>query len=91
MYKKWSPTLKAKVALEALMQNKTISELSKETGAHPNMISRWRDKLIENAIFIFNTPSNRSQHEFESEIDDLYKQIGLLYSENYNLKKTHEK
>ena len=41
-YQKHSKEFKAKVALEALKGNKTIAELSKDFGIHPNQISRWK-------------------------------------------------
>jgi len=33
---------KAKVALEAIKGEKTLTQLSSEFGAHPNQIGQWR-------------------------------------------------
>ncbi len=86
MYKKWSALLKAKIAIEAIKQEKTINEISIETGAHPNMISKWRNRLLENADLIFSSSINEHSKSLDPKKDDLYKQIGFLYSENYYLK-----
>lgn len=40
--KKHNGAFKAKVALEAVKGEKTISELSSEYGIHPNQIRRWK-------------------------------------------------
>ncbi len=37
--KRYSAEYKAKVALEAIREEKTLAELSKPYGVHPNMIS----------------------------------------------------
>jgi transposase-like protein len=40
--KKHSKGLKARIALDAIKGQKTISELSSEYGIHSNQISRWK-------------------------------------------------
>ena len=37
--------LRARVALEAIKENKTIAELSSEYEVHSNMISKWKKHL----------------------------------------------
>ncbi len=49
MRKKWSDSEKARIALMALREEKTISEIAQETGAHPNMISKWKRELSTTA------------------------------------------
>ncbi len=53
MRKKWSDSEKARIALMALREEKTISEIAQATRAHPNMISKWKRELIENADSAF--------------------------------------
>ncbi|MDD2297146.1 MAG: helix-turn-helix domain-containing protein [Sphaerochaetaceae bacterium] len=42
----FSNELKAKVALEALQGQKTISQIAQEYNIHPNMVTNWKDAFI---------------------------------------------
>lgn len=42
-----SPIFKAKVALEALEGRKTIRELGLEHGVHPNLITHWKNRILD--------------------------------------------
>ncbi|MFH1775996.1 MAG: transposase [Candidatus Omnitrophota bacterium] len=44
---------KARVALEAVKETKTIAELSSEYEIHSNMISKWKKQLHDNIADIF--------------------------------------
>ncbi|MDR0605449.1 MAG: transposase, partial [Bacteroidales bacterium] len=44
--RKLSAEFKAKVALEAISERYTLSELSSRYQVHPNQISRWKQELI---------------------------------------------
>jgi len=48
------PEFKAKVALAAIRNEATISELAKRFGVHPTMITRWKQVLIEGAAELFD-------------------------------------
>jgi len=50
---KHSGAFKAKVAIEALQERETLSELSKKFDVHPNQISRWKKEFLERAPQIF--------------------------------------
>ncbi|UWQ75199.1 hypothetical protein K3724_01615 [Leisingera sp. M658] len=43
-----SPAFKAQVALEAIREERVLAELSKTSGAHPNMASGWKRAAIKN-------------------------------------------
>ena len=45
--KRHSPAFKAKVALEAAKQAKTIAELAKQFQVHPVQISQWKKQLLD--------------------------------------------
>ena len=75
--KQYSPEFKAKVALAALKNEETIAELSSRFGVHPTMVSNWKKTLLEGATEIFDkNQKTRKQHE--SQVDELYRQIGQL-------------
>jgi transposase-like protein len=45
---KHSPAFKAKVALEAIREQETMSELSKRYKIHANQIYKWKRQLLAN-------------------------------------------
>jgi transposase len=44
--KKHSAAFKAQVAIEAIKEVETLSELSKRVDVHPQMISNWKRELL---------------------------------------------
>ena len=79
--KRYSASFKAKVALEALRGEKTMSELSAKYGVHPNMIAGWKKKATEGMVETFSSKGDRSAQTPESEIKDLHAKIGQLMVE----------
>ena len=51
--KSYSAAFKAKVALAAQRQDKTISQLAAQFKVHPIVISRWKAQLLDNAEQVF--------------------------------------
>ena len=73
--KQHHPEFKAKVALEALKGEQTVSELASQFGVHPTMIHQWKRALLEGASGVFerggrkapevdegNGPGNQDEH-----------------------------
>ena len=56
MRKKYPIAFKAKVALEAIKEEKTSAELASQYGVHPAQIRRWRKTVKDgvNGLFIDN-------------------------------------
>ena len=83
---RYTPEFKAKVALAALKNEETLSELAARFGVHPTMINTWKRALLEGAAEVFDKGHNSRKHS-ETQIDDLYRQIGRLKVENDFLSK----
>ena len=83
---KYSAEFKAKVALAALKNEETASELASRFGVHPTMINIWRRALLEGAADIFDK-GQKSRKQTEAQIDELYRQIGRLQVERDFLSK----
>ena len=83
------PSLKAKVALEALKGLKTASEIGQSFSVHPNLIAIWKKQAIDGLQGLFENPREDSskQQEADAERDALYRQIGQLTVELDWLKK----
>ena len=90
MRKTFGSAMKAKVALAALKGDKTIAELSSEYEVHPNQISKWKKKVLEDLPKLFDKKGCSKGQSPEPETDELYKQIGQLQVENGWLKKKSE-
>lgn len=80
---------KARVALEALKETKTIAELSSEYEVHSNMVSKWKKHLQDNIADIF-LRKNEQEPDAERQIDNLYKEIGRIQVENAWFKKSSD-
>jgi transposase-like protein len=82
----YSAEFKAKVALAALRNEQTMSELAAHYGVHPTMINQWKKALVEGASQLFGKGHKRHQ-QAEAEVDELYRQIGRLKVERDFLSK----
>ena len=78
---------KAKVALEAVRGEKTLSQIASEYGVHANQIGQWKKRLLEELPGLFSDRRRREGKEGEAEADELYRQIGQLKVELDWLKK----
>ena len=85
--KRYAASFKAKVALEALRGEKTMSELSAKYGVHPNMIAGWKKKAVEGMVDVFSSKENKSGQVNESQVKDLHAKIGQLTVERDFLSK----
>lgn len=85
--RKHTSSFKARVALEALKEQKTLAQISSEFQLHPTQIRHYRDQLQNGIELVF---SNRQAQELKDKnelIDKLYYQIGKLNTEYEWLKK----
>lgn len=76
--KQHSPEFKAKVALEALKGEETVSELASRFGIHPTMIHQWKRALLEGASDVFERGSRKKSEIDEDQVKELHAKIGEL-------------
>ena len=79
--KRHSAGFKAKVALEAVKQDKTIAELAREHQVHPVQISQWKKHLLDSVEGLFENGSASRRADPEKLQTELYEQIGRLQME----------
>ena len=86
--KRYSAAFKAKVALEAAKQTRTIAELAKAYQVHPVQISQWRKQLLDGAESLFRDGRRRDHNDSRAIQAELYERIGRLNMEVEWLKKS---
>ncbi len=76
----FSSEFKARIALEAAREIKTINEIAAANGVHPNQVSAWKKELIAGAGEVFSkSGSGREEAEkAEREKARLERKIGQL-------------
>lgn len=87
MRRVYDSAFKARVALEALKEEKTMAQLSSEFGVHINQIRQWRQKLVDELPSLFSDRRRKKDKEGEELLSELYRQIGQLKVELEWLKK----
>lgn len=85
--KSYTTEFKAKVALEAIRNDLSISEISSKYGVHATQISNWKQQALSTIKTGFNGKHEKALQSDQKLIDDLYRQIGQLTCENDFLKK----
>ena len=83
-----SAAFKARVALEAAKQTKTIAELAKAYQVHPVQISQWKKQLLDGVETLFRDGRQREREEGQAIQVELYEKIGRLNMEIEWLKKS---
>jgi transposase len=91
MRRRHRASFKVKVALEAVKEEKTISQLASDYEVHPNQIRQWKKRLLEEAPHIFSSRREKEARDPEQLEAELYRQIGQLKVEVDWLKKKAER
>ena len=76
-----SPAFKAKVALEAMAEGKTVADIATKYDVHANQVTDWRNQLKERAAGVFGA-SAAANDEPAVDVKALHAKIGQLTLEN---------
>ena len=85
--KHYTAEFKAKVALEALRGELTVSQLVSKHGVHQTLINGWKKQAIEGLSGIFSAKTAAPAAPDTVEIDKLHAKIGQLVVERDFLRK----
>jgi transposase-like protein len=86
--KRHSASFKAKLALEAAKQTRTVAELAKAYQVHPVQIGQWKKPLLDGAESLFRDGRRRGGDEGQALQAELDERIGRLNREVEWLKKS---
>ena len=91
MRKRFDEQFKAKVALEAVKEEQTLLELAEKYQVHPNQISAWKKKLLEQSAILFERKNKKDEEyaQLKKEKDELFRQLGEMQYQNEWLKKKY--
>lgn len=73
-----APAFKAKVALDALKEQKTIAELSSMYAVHSTQITKWKKRALEILTLGFGDKQKQREKDDRELVQELYQQIGRL-------------
>ena len=85
--KQYNQQFKFKVALEAVQELRTISEIASAYSVHPTQVKNWKKQLLMEGPTVFEQNTAQQQQEQAARETELYEQIGRLKMELEWLKK----
>jgi len=85
--KRHTAEFKAKVAVDAIRQQKTANDLTAEYGVHASQINTWKKQALAVIPEAFSGKRLKERESQQGEIDELHRQIGHLVAVRDWLKK----
>jgi transposase len=85
--KRYSADYKAKVALEAIRGELTVSQLVSKHGVHQTLINAWRKQAIEGMAGVFSGKAETTEASHQEDVEKLHAMIGKLVVERDFLRK----
>lgn len=87
MRKRFEKEFKAKVALAALKEDRTLAELASHFGVHGVQISQWKRQALSGLAEIFSGKQGNRRADQDGLVAELYQKIGELEMQKDWLKK----
>ena len=72
------PSLKAKVAVEAIKAHKTTSQIAQTFSVHPTQVGIWKKQALAGLPDVFGNGREQMRLQAATEKDELYQKIGQL-------------
>ena len=85
--KSYGTAFKAKEAIVAVKEIKTVGQIASEFQVHPIQVGIWKKRLLEGADSLFSDKEKQDRQKDREEVNELYRQIGQLKVETDWLKK----
>jgi transposase-like protein len=89
--KHYTAEFKAKVVMEIVKEEKTVSQISSEYGIHSSQLYKWKDQVLIGLPNLFNEQVEKNlrekEAEWQNEREALYAEIGRLTTEKTWLEK----
>ena len=79
--KRYSAEFKAKVALEALRGELTVSQLATKHGVHQTLIGDWKRQAMDGLATVFSGKADAKEGMREEDVEKLHAKIGQLVVE----------
>jgi transposase len=85
--RKFTTKFKTEVALSAIREQQTLSDLAQKFELHPNQISQWKREFLNNAEKAFGSDGKSKKTQAEEKEQELINLIGQQRIELEFLKK----
>ena len=76
--KRYSAEFKAKVALETLRGELTVSQLATKHGVHQTLIGDWKRQAMDGLAAVFSGKEEAKEGMREEDVEKLHAKIGQL-------------
>jgi transposase-like protein len=90
MRRSFDSKFKARVALEAIKEEKTLVDIASQYEVHPNQVSAWKKEALTKMPELFQDGRKKQKSKTpDISRDDIFKEVGVLKVENEFLKKKY--
>ena len=79
--KRYSAEFKAKVAIEAIRGELTVSQLCAKHSEHQTLVNGWKKHVLENLSTVFESKPEVAEKAREADVEKLHAKIGQLVVE----------